>query len=129
MRWYLFEVFPAAACTRRAQAATLRLASRSIPLSARVSGTRHLFGFPQAHSYRDRGSTVTSFALDGFGREGHAMSFGLYSIGYAIVIIGLIYAADLMHVPTHWIVVLAIVLVGAGILSGVKKTRQKDPVA
>jgi len=57
------------------------------------------------------------------------MSFGLYSIGYAIVIIGLIYAADLMHVPTRWIVVLAIVLVGAGILSGVKKTRQKDPVA
>jgi len=67
--------------------------------------------------------------LDGFGREGHAMSFGLYLIGYAIVIIGLIYAADLMHVPTRWIVVLAIVLVGAGILSGVKKTRQKDPVA
>ncbi|MGD0840413.1 MAG: hypothetical protein ABSA32_04565 [Candidatus Acidiferrales bacterium] len=57
------------------------------------------------------------------------MSFGLYLIGYAIVIIGLIYAADLMHVPTRWIVVLAIVLVGAGILSGVKKTRQKDPVA
>ena len=39
------------------------------------------------------------------------MSFGLYLIGYAIVIIGLIYAADLMHVPTRWIVVLAIVLV------------------
>lgn len=94
-----------------------------------VSGTRHLLGVAGAHSYRDRGSTVTSFGLDGFEREGHAMSFGLYSIGYAIVIIGLIYAADLMHVPTRWIVVLAIVLVGAGILSGVKKTRQKDPVA
>jgi uncharacterized membrane protein len=56
-----------------------------------------------------------------------SMSFGLYSIGYAIVIGGLIYGAYLLHVPTHWIVVLAVVLLGMGILSGVKATRQKDP--
>jgi hypothetical protein len=55
------------------------------------------------------------------------MSFGLYSIGFAIVIGGLIYGAHLLHVPTHWIAVLAIVLLGVGILSGVKATRQKDP--
>jgi hypothetical protein len=55
------------------------------------------------------------------------MSFGLYSAGYAIVICGLIYGAYLMHVPTHWIVVGAVVLLGIGILSGVKATRQKDP--
>ncbi len=55
------------------------------------------------------------------------MSFGLYSAGFAIVIIGLIYGAHLMHVPTHWIVVGAAVLLGVGILSGVKATRQKDP--
>jgi hypothetical protein len=29
-------------------------------------------------------------------------------------------------VPTHWIVVGAVVLLGVGILSGVKATRQKD---
>ena len=56
------------------------------------------------------------------------MSFGLYSIGYAIVIGGLIYAACLMHVPTHWIAAGAVVLLGVGILSSVKATRQKDPV-
>jgi hypothetical protein len=56
------------------------------------------------------------------------MSFGLYSIGFAIVIGGLIYAAYLMHVPAHWIAVGAIVLLGVGILSAVKATRQKDPV-
>jgi hypothetical protein len=61
-------------------------------------------------------------------REGDAMSFGLYSIGFAIVIGGLIYAAYLMHIPTHWIAVGAVVLLGIGILSGVKATRQKDPV-
>jgi hypothetical protein len=57
------------------------------------------------------------------------MSFGLYSIGFAIVIGGLIYGAYLIHVPGHWIAVLAIVLLGIGILSGVKATRQKDPQA
>jgi hypothetical protein len=55
------------------------------------------------------------------------MSFGLYSAGFAIMIAGLIYGAHLMHVPTHWIVVGAVVLLGVGILSGVKATRQKDP--
>ena len=56
------------------------------------------------------------------------MSFGLYSIGFTVVICGLIYTAHLMHVPAHWIVVGAIVLLGVGILTGVESTRQKDPV-
>ncbi|HKO03372.1 MAG TPA: hypothetical protein VJW51_01425 [Candidatus Acidoferrales bacterium] len=57
------------------------------------------------------------------------MSFGLYSIGYAIMIGGLIYAAYLVHMPAHWIAVGAVVLLGVGILKGVKATRQRDPVA
>jgi hypothetical protein len=57
------------------------------------------------------------------------MSFGIYSIGSVIVIGGLIYAASLMHIPTHWIVAGAVVLLGVGILSGVKATRQKDSVS
>jgi hypothetical protein len=55
------------------------------------------------------------------------MSFGLYSIGLAIVIGGLVYGAHLMHVPGQWIAVAAVVILGLGILSGVKATRQKDP--
>ena len=55
------------------------------------------------------------------------MSFGLYSIGFMIVIGGLTYAAYLLHVPTRWIVVGVTVLLGIGILSAVKATRQKDP--
>jgi uncharacterized membrane protein len=57
------------------------------------------------------------------------MSFALYSIGFAIVIGGLIYGAYLLHVPAHWIAVLAVVLLGMGIISGVKATRPKDPPA
>ncbi len=55
------------------------------------------------------------------------MSFGLYAIGFAILIGGLTYGAHLLHVPAHWIVVGAIVLLGVGIVTGVKATRQKDP--
>jgi hypothetical protein len=54
------------------------------------------------------------------------MSFGIYIIGYLILIGGLIYGATLVHVPSHWIVVGAIVLAGLGIVTGVKATRQKD---
>ena len=56
------------------------------------------------------------------------MSFGLHSIGVALVIGGLIYAAYLVHMPAHWIIVCAVVLLGIGILTGVKATREKDPV-
>jgi hypothetical protein len=54
------------------------------------------------------------------------MSFGIYVLGYLIVIIGLAYGASLMHVPAHWIAVGVIVLSGLGIVTGVKNTRQKD---
>ena len=60
-------------------------------------------------------------------RMEETMSFGLYVIGFVIMIAGLIYGATLLHVSTHWIVMGTIVLLGLGILSGVKATRQKDP--
>ena len=55
------------------------------------------------------------------------MSFGIYIIGYLLVIAGLIYGATLLHVATHWIVVGTLVLAGLAIVTGVKATRQKDP--
>jgi hypothetical protein len=55
------------------------------------------------------------------------MSFVIYAVGFAILIGGLIYGAYLMHMSAHWIAVGAIVLLGLGILSGVKATRQRDP--
>jgi hypothetical protein len=54
------------------------------------------------------------------------LSFGLYVVGFLIVIGGLIYGAVMLHVPQHWIVVGAVILLGLAILSGVKATRQKD---
>ena len=57
------------------------------------------------------------------------MSFGLYAAGFAIVIAGLVYAAHLVHMPSHWIFVGAIVMIGIGLLSAVKATRPKDPAS
>ena len=54
------------------------------------------------------------------------MSFGIYLTGFVVVIAGLVYGATLMHVPIHWIVVGGLVLVGLGILTGVKATRKRD---
>ena len=54
------------------------------------------------------------------------MSFGIYSAGFAIVIVGLAYAAHLIHMPMHWIVVGTVVMVGVGLLSAVKATRPRD---
>ncbi len=55
------------------------------------------------------------------------MSFALYTIGFLIMLGGLIWAAHIMRVPAHWIGVGTIVLIGVGILTAVKNTRQKDP--
>ena len=55
------------------------------------------------------------------------MSFGLYALGYLIVIIGVAYMAHLLHVPQVWIGAIVLVLVGVGIVTGVQNTRQKDP--
>ncbi|MGA3190269.1 MAG: hypothetical protein ABSF22_24455 [Bryobacteraceae bacterium] len=55
------------------------------------------------------------------------MSFGIYLVGYLILIIGLAIGAHLMHMPPRWIGVGVIVMVGLGILSGVAQTRQRDP--
>jgi cadmium resistance protein CadD (predicted permease) len=54
------------------------------------------------------------------------VSFGIYLGGYLVVIAGVAYGAVLLHVPAHWIAVGAIVLVGLGLVTGVKATRQKD---
>lgn len=54
-------------------------------------------------------------------------SFGTYLIGVVILIVGLAIAAYLLNVPTMWIVVGVIVMVGIGVLAATNKTKPKDP--
>lgn len=56
-----------------------------------------------------------------------AVSFGIYLFGIVLVIVGLAYGAVLLHVPTHWIVMLTLVTLGIGVVAAVKATRQRDP--
>ena len=55
------------------------------------------------------------------------MSFGIYIVGYIILIIGLAIGAYLLQVPQKWIGVGALCLIGIAIIHGVRATRQKDP--
>ena len=55
------------------------------------------------------------------------MSFGLYIVGYIILIIGLAIGAHLLHVPQKWIGVGVLCLIGIAIIHGVTATRQKGP--
>jgi hypothetical protein len=54
------------------------------------------------------------------------MSFGIYVVGFIVMIIGLASGAYLLHIPPRWIGVGVIVLLGLGILTGVTTTRQRD---
>ena len=56
-------------------------------------------------------------------------SFGLYLIGFLILISGLAYAAYMIGAPPVWIGVGAIILIGFGIITGVARTRQRDETA
>jgi len=55
------------------------------------------------------------------------MSFGIYIVGFLILIGGLIYGAVILHMAAHWFAVGAIVFLGIAILKGVQATRGKDP--
>ena len=54
------------------------------------------------------------------------MSFGIYMVGFIVLIIGLSLGAYLMHVPPKWIGVGVVTMIGLGILLGVTSTRQRD---
>jgi hypothetical protein len=54
-------------------------------------------------------------------------SFGLYVLGFAVLLGGLGYGAYLLHVPQTWIIVGALIIVGIGIMSAVTRTKTRDP--
>jgi uncharacterized membrane protein YiaA len=54
------------------------------------------------------------------------MSFGIYLVGYIILIVGLAIGAHLLHAPPKWIGVGVLCLIGIAIIHGVTATRQKD---
>lgn len=54
-------------------------------------------------------------------------SFGIYLIGFILVIGGLAYAAHLAGLAPLYIGIGVVVLLGLGILTGVTRTKRRDP--
>ena len=54
-------------------------------------------------------------------------SFGTYLIGFIIVVVGLAIAAYMLGVPSQWIVVGALVLLGIGVVMATSRTKPRDP--
>jgi uncharacterized membrane protein YiaA len=54
-------------------------------------------------------------------------SFTTYLIGFLILIVGLGLAAYLLNIPSMWIGVGVIVLIGIGVLSATSRTKMRDP--
>jgi hypothetical protein len=55
------------------------------------------------------------------------MSFAIYLVGFLILLVGVAWGMSVAGLPTIWIGVVMLVLLGIGIISGVSRTRSKDP--
>jgi hypothetical protein len=55
------------------------------------------------------------------------MSFGIYMVGFIVLMFGLGMGAYLLHMPAQWIAVGEVCMAGLGILLGVTTTRHRDP--
>ena len=55
------------------------------------------------------------------------MSFVLYMIGFLIFLAGVAWGASVAGVPTLYIGIGALIILGIGIFSAVARTRSKDP--
>lgn len=55
------------------------------------------------------------------------MSFMLYVFGFLVVIAGVAWAMDIAGVQSRWILIISLILLGLGILTGAARTRSKDP--
>jgi hypothetical protein len=55
------------------------------------------------------------------------MSFALYMIGFLLFLGGLAWGASVIGIPTLYIGIGALILLGIGIFSAVGRTRSKDP--
>ncbi|HUF11346.1 MAG TPA: hypothetical protein VMO47_18635 [Rhodothermales bacterium] len=54
------------------------------------------------------------------------MSFTLYVLGFLVVIAGVGWGLVEAGLPTKWVIIVSVILLGIGILSGVSRTRRRD---
>jgi uncharacterized membrane protein len=54
------------------------------------------------------------------------VSFALYIIGFLVFIGGVAWALITAGVAEHWVIIISVILLGLGILTGATRTREKD---
>ncbi len=54
------------------------------------------------------------------------MSFALYFLGTLVVIAGVAWGLVEAGVPSTWVIIASVILLGIGILTGVSRTRSRD---
>ena len=54
-------------------------------------------------------------------------NFVVYMIGVILVVGAVAYAANLLGLSDRWVGVIAVGLVGLGVMAAIVKTRQKEP--
>jgi uncharacterized membrane protein len=57
------------------------------------------------------------------------MTFALYLIGFLLFIGGVAWAMISAGLPTTWVAIAALILLGIGVFTGATRTRTKDPSA
>ena len=55
------------------------------------------------------------------------MSFALYLFGFLLLIAGVAWGLSTAGLAQQWIVIISVILAGIGVLTGVTRTRSKDP--
>jgi hypothetical protein len=54
-------------------------------------------------------------------------SFATYLIGFIILVIGLAWAAILLNVPTVWVAIGVVALLGIGLMMATRREKPRDP--
>jgi hypothetical protein len=57
------------------------------------------------------------------------MSFALYLVGFVVVIAGVAWGMSTAGIAPLYIGIVSVILFGLGVVSGVSRTRSKDPPA
>jgi hypothetical protein len=55
------------------------------------------------------------------------MSSALYAVGYLLLVVGVSWLAHLSHIPDSYILAIAVIMLGIGVVTGIENAHQKEP--
>ena len=55
------------------------------------------------------------------------MSSALYAVGYLFLVAAVSYLAYLSHIPESYVLAIAVIMLGIGVVTGIENANQRDP--